>query len=100
MDKKKHVFRSSRAGLQFPIGSNGRVGATILEYLTTEVLELELAGNASKEGGEELDILIKEAIVGGGVIPHIYKSLIKTSPKDYTFADWLKSFSAVKAFQS
>merc|ERR1712240_822557 len=63
--RKSQVSRSSRAGLQFPVGrihrhlknqasSQGRVGATaavytaaILEYLTAEVLEL--AGNASKE---------------------------------------------------
>eukprot|EP00906_Rhabdomonas_costata_P022070 RCo031942 len=107
---RRTISRSTKAGLQFPVGRihrklkdtltiGQRVGATaavymaaILEYLCAEVLEL--AGNASKDlkvrrvtprhlqlairGDEELDTLIKATIAGGGVIPHIHKSLIQT----------------------
>jgi len=119
---KQPVTRSSKAGLQFPVGrvhrflktravsGTGRVGsaaavytAAILEYLTAEVLEL--AGNASKDykvkritprhlqlairGDEELDTLIKATIAGGGVIPHIHKSLVtpKTKKKGHGEAE-------------
>lgn len=105
---KKSTSRSAKAGLQFPVGRIGRflkkgkfatrVGAgapvylaSVLEYLTAEILEL--AGNAARDhkknrivprhiqlavrNDEELNKLLGNVtIASGGVLPNIHSVLL------------------------
>ena len=105
---KKSTSRSTKAGLQFPVGRVGRflkrgryaarVGAgapvylaSVLEYLTAEILEL--AGNAARDNkksrivprhiqlavrnDEELNKLLGSVTISqGGVLPNIHSVLL------------------------
>ena len=131
---KKSTSRSSKAGLQFPVGRIGRylkkgkyatrVGAgapvylaSVLEYLTAEVLEL--AGNAAKENkknrvvprhiqlavrnDEELNKLFGGVTIAqGGVLPNIHSVLVpKSSTKEKSpAAAATKPTKAVKAVKA
>ena len=109
----KQQTRSSRAGLQFPVGRIARfmrqggyaqrIGAgapvyvaSVLEYLTAELLEL--AGNAAKDNkkhrivprhimlaiknDEELGRLLGNVTIAqAGVLPNIHQSLIPEKKK-------------------
>eukprot|EP01066_Platyproteum_vivax_P009144 Platyproteum_vivax@DN39_c0_g1_i1.p1 len=109
----KTVTRSAKAGLQFPVGRIARflkqgryakrVGAgapvflaSVLEYLTAEVLEL--AGNAARDhkksrivprhiqlatrNDEELNKMLSGVTISqGGVIPNIHTKLLPLKSK-------------------
>ncbi len=109
----KQISRSTRAGLQFPVGRMARymrrggyakrIGggapvflASVLEYLTAELLEL--AGNAAKDNkkqrivprhimlavknDDELSTLLKGVtIANGGVLPNINNALLPEKKK-------------------
>jgi len=113
IENRKQKTRSSRAGLQFPVGRIARymkqggfaqrVGggapvylASVLEYLTAELLEL--AGNAAKDNkkqrivprhvmlavknDDELGRLLnKVTIAQAGVMPNLHPSLLPKKKK-------------------
>mmetsp|Transcript_10268 Transcript_10268/g.15536 ORF Transcript_10268/g.15536 Transcript_10268/m.15536 type:complete len:153 (+) Transcript_10268:112-570(+) len=123
---KKQKSRSQRAGLQFPVGRiarymrdggyGRRIGggapiylASVLEYLTAELLEL--AGNAAKDNkkqriiprhimlaiknDDELRLLLSEVtIVQAGVMPNVRPELMPKKKKKGDAATQLSSSQA------
>ena len=120
---KKATSRSAKAGLQFPVGRIGRflkrgrfaqrVGAgapvylaSVLEYLTAEILEL--AGNAARDNkknrivprhiqlavrnDEELNKLLGGVTISqGGVLPNIHSVLLPKKTESAPVASSKKS---------
>ncbi|KAJ7509298.1 histone H2A [Mycena galericulata] len=95
-DVPKSQSRSSKAGLQFPVGRIHLYLAAVLEYLAAEILEL--AGNAARDNkkcrivprhlqlairnDEELSKLLSSVVISqGGVVPHIATALLPTGTK-------------------
>ncbi|KAJ7742654.1 histone-fold-containing protein [Mycena maculata] len=104
-DASKSQSRSSKAGLQFPVGripsaQEGQLRsalyvAAVVEYLPAEILEL--AGNAARDNkhrivprhlqlvirnDEELGKLLGSVVISqGGVVPHIDPLLLPTGTK-------------------
>jgi histone H2A len=102
--RTKAKTRSSRAGLQFPVGRMHRLlrsgaGAAVLEYLSAEILEL--AGNAASDNkktriiprhlqlairnDEELNKLLSGVTIAqGGVLPNIQSILLPKKTEEPT----------------